>query len=195
MREVSLFVEDFGHEEFLKALVNRFAREYGLKIKINNYSVRGGYGKVINELKEFIRDLNNQRVNLPDLLIIATDANCKGIANRRREIKQVVEEIKELVVCAIPDPHIERWILLDSAAFKNVFTKGCQAPDCKCDRYRYKNILLKAIRDAGITPPLGGMEYAEDIVNAMDLERMKRVDDLGALLQDLHAKFKVWKQI
>jgi hypothetical protein len=192
MYEVYLFVEDDGHETFLSALIKRVAKEYNIDVSIKPSSVRGGHGKVISELKDFLQDLENGIVHLPDLFVIATDANCKGILERRKEIDKVVKDVKELVVCAIPDPHIERWLLFDSAAFKDVFGKGCQAPDYKCDRDRYKHVLCQAIKDTGISPPLGGMEYAEDIVNAMDMEKMKLMDDLGAFLNELHAKFKAW---
>ena len=32
-----------------------------------------------------------------------------------------------------------------------------------------KRLLLEAVRTAGVTPPLGGIEYTEELVNAMDL--------------------------
>ena len=36
------------------------------------------------------------------------------------------------IVKAIPEPHIERWLLLDGAASRAAVGKGCQAPDLKC---------------------------------------------------------------
>ena len=51
------------------------------------------------------------------------------------------------VIYAIPDPHIERWLLLDSAAFKKVLDKGCSAPTQKCERGLYKRLLLQAVRN------------------------------------------------
>ena len=35
------------------------------------------------------------------------------------------------VVLAVPDPHVERWLLLDGAAFKAAVGHGCDAPDQK----------------------------------------------------------------
>lgn len=171
-RKVGLFVEDFGHEVFIKALVERFARQYGIRVEIKPYNVRGGHGRAIAELRQYVRDLERSWVNLPDLLIVARDANCKGYLECKQEIDRVTDKFKDLAICAIPDPHIQRWLLLDSAAFKAVLGRGCAAPDQKCDRDRYKELLLRSMRDAGISPPLGGMEYAEDIVNVMDLQRM-----------------------
>ena len=96
---------------------------------------------------------------------------------------------------AVPDPHIERWLLVDSGAFKKVFGRGCNAPDHKCERARYKKRLIDAIRESGITPSLGGLEYAEDIVKEMDLEQAARNDaSLQRLLGDLNAVFREWRQ-
>ena len=78
---------------------------------------------------------------------------------------------------AIPDPHIERWLLVDSAAFKAVLGVGCEAPDPKCQRDRYKRLLREAIQKAGINPSLGGIEYAADIVAEMDFTHVPHPDE------------------
>lgn len=141
MRRIVIFAEDYGHEEFLKALIQRLAEEHHVEVEIEARSVRGGHGKVITELREFFRDLHG----VPDLLVIATDANCNGYNERRREIEAVAERFNILLVCAIPDPHIERWLLLDSKAFKDILGKGCNAPDSKCSRDRYKQMLFQQV--------------------------------------------------
>ena len=38
MRNINLFVEDEAHEDFLTALIQRFAEEYSVKINIKAYS-------------------------------------------------------------------------------------------------------------------------------------------------------------
>ena len=193
MRRILLFAEDYGHEEFIKALLERLKQEHGISIKIVLRSVRGGYGKVIAEWKAYLRELELGREEIPDLLIVATDANCKGYAKRKREVNEIKHKFKDFTLCAIPDPHIERWLLLDSAAFKSAVGKGCNAPDKKCSRDRYKQLLLEAMQNAGVVPPLGGMEYAEDIVNAMDLDRMENVNtSFGKFLKELQSRFKEW---
>ena len=193
MRRIVLFVEDYGHEEFIKALIERLAGEHGISLKIVPRSVRGGYGKVITECKAYLRDLERGREELPDLLIVSTDANCNGYVKRKREVDEISDKFKDFTLCAIPDPHIERWLLLDSVAFKTVMGKGCNAPDQKCSRDRYKQLLLEAMQNAGVIPPLGGVEYTEDIVNAMDLQRMERANaSFGKFLKDLQSKFKEW---
>ncbi len=196
MRNISLFVEDSGHEVLLKALVQRLADQYEIAVKIRDYSVRGGHGKVLTELQQYQRDLQRSQESLPDLIIVGTDTNCKGFLECKKEIDRAITHFSNWVICAIPDPHIERWLLLDSAAFKAVLGKGCVMPDQKCERGRYKQLLLASIRDAGVTPVLGGIEHAEDLVKAMDLQRMEQTDDsLGRLLKALHDKFKEWKRV
>ncbi len=195
MRNIVLFTEDYGHEEFLKALVERLSRENNVPIKITPRNARGGFGKVVTEFQIFLRDLEHTREGLPDLLIVATDANCRTYAKRRREIEKINDKFKAFTIYAIPDPHIERWLLLDSAAFKTVLGKGCDKPDQKCSRDRFKQLLLKAMRNAGVIPPLGGVEYAEDIVNAMDLQRMEKANaSFGKFLKDLQNKFREWNK-
>lgn len=192
MLEMVLFAEDTGHELFVRALVLRIARERGVHVSVKPRSVRGGRGKVVAELRQYLRDLKRGEQARPDVLVVATDANCVGYLRRRQEIDGVVSDFADIVsedcvVHAIPDPHVERWPLLDSAAFKAVLGKGCEAPDYKCERDRYKLQLREAVDKAGVEPILGGIEYMEDIVNHMDLRRAKEMDDsLGKLIDDIH---------
>lgn len=191
MPKVNLFTEDFGHEEFLKALLKRFMYEFSIEVEIESYSVRGGHGKALTELEQYMRDLRKGVVPPADLLAVAIDSNCRGYAERKREVERISREYSDRVICAIPDPHIERWFLLDSAAFKLALGRGCQAPDHKCDRGRYKKLLIEAVREAGVTPLLGGIEHADDIVAFMDLERMEASDDsLGKLISELRSIFR-----
>ena len=83
---------------------------------------------------------------------------------------------------------------MNSAAFKTVLGVGCQAPDQKCERDRYKRALREAVRQTGIFPALGGIEYAEDIINAMDLERAGLTEpSLGHFLTDLRPLLRSWR--
>lgn len=194
MREVALFVEDFAHQAFLAALLQRLAAEYGVEVHLDWRNARRGHGAVVNELKQFLRDLQRGRDRLPDLVVVATDANCKGLVERLRQINDVTSESALRVICAVPDPHIERWLLLDSAAFKTVFGRGCNAPDQKCERMRYKKMLIDAIRVSGVTPSLGGIEFAEDIVAAMDFNRAVAADDsLRRVIEELRGVFQTWQ--
>ena len=195
MREIALFVEDHAHHEVLKALIGRLAREHGIEVKLDPRNVRRGHGAVIRELKQYLRDLYRGRGTYPDLVVVATDANCGGLNSRLREITEVTQMVPARVVCAIPDPHIERWLLVDSSAFKSVFGRGCTAPGQKCERARFKKMLIDAIRLAGVMPSLGGIEFAADNVEAMDMKNAARHDpSLGRFLTELKAAFEDWQR-
>lgn len=192
---VYLFAEDSGHELFLTALIQRFAREYGISVKIEPRSVIGGHGKMLTELKEFVRELETGYGSLPDLFLIVRDANCEGVEKRKKEIVRKLGSFRNLSVFAIPDPHIERWMLLDLVAFEDVYGKKCSAPDQKCDRGRYKHLLLEALQQAGSPPLLHAFERADEIVDKMDLRKIELVDEsLGKFLKDLRSTFKQWSQ-
>ncbi len=197
MRSITLFVEDFGHEEFITAWIERFSRETDVPVEIHRYSVRGGHGRAIEELRQFVVDVRAARETWPDLLVVAIDANCQGVAPRRKEIESAMGELAFKVLLAVPDPHVERWLLLDSAAFKSVLGKGCDAPDFKCERDRYKKLLAQAVSKAGVTPLIGGLEHARDIVDSMDFSRMTRKGGdrvLSQFLQELQKLFKDWAE-
>jgi hypothetical protein len=194
MRNINLFVEDEAHEDFLTAMVQRFADDYSIEIIIKASSVRGGHGKVIAELKQYQRDLQRDQENLPDLIIVGTDSNCTSLLEREKEIKQIISDFTSLVISAIPEPHIERWFLLDSEAFKTVFGKGCPTPDYKCEQDRYKRMLLDAINQAGPVP-LDGIERVKDLVNAMNLQRVAQSDkSIERLLKALQRQFRTWQE-
>ncbi len=196
MHEIAAFVEDHAHQEFLQALLRRLSHEQGVEIKIDWRNVRRGYGAVIKELKQYMGDLYRGRGGFPDLVLVATDANCKGLNQRLKEIAGVTSKFPEaFVICAIPDPHIERWMLIDSAAFKSIFGRGCQAPDQKCEKARYKKMLIENIREAGVTPSLGGIEFAKDIAENMNMEHASRKDhSLGRFLQEMTGILAGWRK-
>ena len=191
MHDIAMFVEDFAHRQVIGALVQRIAGDFNLDVRLDWRNATRGYGQVVREFNTYLRAIERQGHPSPYLIIVATDANCRGWNQRIRQFGAPVSPSP--IVHAIPDPHIERWLLLDGAAFKAVFGRGCDAPDQKCDRYRYKQRLVHAIFDAGITPNLGGMEFAEDIVQKMDIERAELADDsFGRFVGSLRATFRGW---
>ena len=195
MFSINLFVEDHGHEAVLTALIQRLSQQYGVSIKTIAKTSTGGHGRVLSTLKEYISDLKDGQEAMADLLIVATDGNCLGYLKRKQEIDKAMKSFISPVIYAIPDPHVERWLLLDSAAFKQVLGKGCSAPDHKCDRGHYKRLLSEAIRQAGHASLLGGIEYAQDLVNEMDLEHIERTEDsFGKFLKPLRQQFQTWQQ-
>src|SRR5947209_20036217 len=107
MRSINLFVEDRGHEVFLNALVYKLARHYGISIEATFINAKGGHGKVLSKLKKYISDLLDDQESAPDLLIVATDGNCKGFLGRKQQIDFAIRGFAGQVIYAIPDPHIE----------------------------------------------------------------------------------------
>ena len=191
MREIALFVEDDAHRLFVGALVERIAQKRGIGIRLDWRNATGGHGKVAQEFARYARDLERQASRPPDLIVVATDANCSGPNERAREFNGDI--VPAPLVRAIPDPHVERWLLLDGAAFRRVFGQGCDAPDRKCDRGRYKHLLVEAIRAAGIAPSLGGVEFAEDVAREMDLARAARADrSFKRFVDALDGVFRGW---
>jgi hypothetical protein len=194
MRSILLFVEDDAHEKVLVPLLEyRLSEQHDLDLKVETRSATGGAGRAVSQLKAYLAEVKQQTGGpLPDLFVVAIDANCHGWSKRRDEILEAAGDYRELVATAIPDPHIERWLLLDSGAFRKVVGRGCRAPDHKCDRDRYKNKLIEAIQQAGQVPFLGGIEYAEDIVRQWDIEQCKKDASFRAFVDEVTAFSNRW---
>ena len=191
MYEIALFVEDNAHRQVIGALVQRVADQHGITVELGWRNAVRGFGRVVQEFENYLRDMKRQGAPLPDLIVVATDANCQGFSARTASIGNL--NIPVPLIVAVPDPHIERWLLLDGAAFREVFGRGCRAPDRKCSRNRYRQQLTDAIHQAGVKPILGGIEYAADIVRHMDLDRAARADtSLQRFLDHLHAIIRGW---
>lgn len=191
MRDVTLFGEDSAHQTIVGALVQRLANDNDLTVQLGWRSATRGRGRVVRELRQYLQDLARQGGH-PDLIVVATDANCVGLQQRVREVD--TSTAVSPVVLAVPDPHVERWLLLDGSAFKSALGKGCAAPDRKCDRGRYKHQLFEAVRATGVTPQLGGIEYAEDIVGHMDVDAAARADpSFRRFVDDLRRVFRRWE--
>ena len=185
---VALFGEDYAHRQVIGALVHRLARETGVEAHLDWKNAVHGHGRVVQALEDFARDLNNQGGPYPDLVVVATDANCHGFNRRTREIQKT--DIPIPMIAAIPDPHIERWFLLDGAAFRSVFGRGCNAPDLKCDRDRYKELLVERSWLPALRRLWTGIEFAQDHSTAMDIERARQIDpSLDRFVSDLLASF------
>lgn len=190
MFEAWLFVEDFAQERFLKTLVERLASQARVPLALRVRSAQGGAGRVLVHLKHFAASWEAGREDSPAGLIVAVDANCQGYTRRRDLLDRQAGELKPWVIHAIPDPHVERWLLLDSEAFKQVVGRGCQAPDDKCEKHRYKRLLAEAIRASGVQPLLGGVEYAEELAESIDVQRACDHDvSFNRFVQELRSWF------
>ena len=193
MVRAALFGEDSAHRQIITPLVERIASELGITLQVEWISAVRGHGRVVQALADYLSDLRNQGGGYPDLIIVATDANCQGFNRRTREFQDF--QIATSLVLAIPDPHIERWLLLDGAAFREVYGRGCNAPDQKCDRDRYKQLLTQAVYGAGREPLLGGVERATNLIQAMDINRAARADDsLNRFVTDLRRALRQFQE-
>jgi hypothetical protein len=189
--QVRLFCEDEAHENTISALIRKIADELAVPIRIWTSSARGGHGRVRTELRSFQRHFLRLG-DRTDLLVVAIDANCQGFQEARTSIRDLIDtRLFPSFVLAIPDPHIERWLLAEPEAL--FAATGAHAPveRRKCDRDRYKEILVRALEKAGQIVLLGGAEFAMEIVDQMDLFRAGRnevslkhfIDDIRAALR------------
>lgn len=192
---VDIFAEDRAHEELLKALLDRLAREEGKVIVPRIRSARGGHGRALEELSLYQRSVQQGvgGMTVPDLLIVAIDTNCSSFNGAKKEIQARLEtQFEDRTVVACPDPHVERWYLADPESFHHVVGVTPRVGRRKCERDRYKTILSRAILEAGHPPTLGGIEFAREIVEAMDFYRAgKRETSLKHFLDDAVAQIRL----
>ncbi|MFQ5865689.1 MAG: DUF4276 family protein [bacterium] len=175
------FLEDRAQEGFIIALVNRIAKEESIAINSLNHDIRSARGgsRVIKQFKKFLRDMMELEAMYVDLLVVAVDGNCQGYQEKVRKLEDNIRldhPLKNRVVYAVPDPHIERWYIMDQRAFKQRIglDKAPDLPEYKCKKDYYKQALSQALKDANIGSLLGGVEYAERIVENID-----NLDSLG----------------
>lgn len=191
---VDLFVEDRAHEEFLKPLLARVAEEEGFETSLQFRSAQGGVARAMQEFRAYQRLLGRGLPSgrHPDLLIVAMDGNCSTFNAKRSAIQQETKEnVRHMLVSACPNPHIERWFLVDPGSFHNVVGYRPDVASEKCERGYYKRLLSNAVKEGGHIPTLGGIEFARDIVEKMDLYRASKNDaSFKAFLDDLRDGLK-----
>lgn len=176
--EVSVFCEDRAHEEFVGPFVNRVAAEESCAVHISMRVARGGIGRALSEFRIFQKLVAVLQEPAPDITVVAIDANCKGFATKRKEIASAVRDdyLGGQIVTACPDPHVERWYVADPASCTQVFGAQPRIGKVKCSRGYYKRVLADVVREGGSQPTLGGIEFAREVVAAMDLYRAGRND-------------------
>ena len=102
MLEIALFVEDYAHRLFIGSLVERLAGARALPARLDWRSAVRGHGMVVREFGRYLRDLKQQQAAAPDLIVVATDANCKGRNEGLKEFRSLAAPVT--TVFAIPDP-------------------------------------------------------------------------------------------
>lgn len=192
------FLEDRAQEGFVKALVERIAKEESLSAAALIHDVRSARGgaKIIGEFKTYVKDFKRGDPET-DLLVVAVDGNCKGHQERKKELERHLKSsflLRDIVVFAVPDPHIERWYILDQKAFKVGvgIDKSPSLPPYKCKKNYYKQLLYQVLKESNVNSLLGGAEYAERIVeNIETVNLLERHDPaFKAFIQELRRVFK-----
>jgi hypothetical protein len=154
---VVYFLEDRAQERFIKALVERVARDKSIASGTIVHDIRSARGgsRVVSEFEGFIRTTVNLGAAGIDFLVVAIDGNYQGHNERIRQLEELIKSdhpFKGRVVYAVPNPHIERWYLMDQRAFKKAIglDKAPALPEYKCEKDYYKQLLRQALRDANI---------------------------------------------
>jgi hypothetical protein len=193
-RRVHLFAEDLAHERFLSALLERIAAEEGVEILIATGNARGGHGRALDELKTHQRAILAGDI-MPDLLVVAIDANCDRWTKMRDDILNLIDaRAFPAHVPAVPDPHVERWYLADPSALQTALETTVALTRRKCERDVYKQALVTALRAAGHPVTLGGAEFAEEIITAADLFRAgKNEPSLKHFVDELRGLMRTWR--
>ncbi len=183
---VDLFAEDYAQEAFLKPLIERLCRCEGVDPHVRVRSAWGGAPCVLRQYRAYPRFLQRSGEPPPDIIVVARDGDCATRRRRRQEIEKVTppQWLSRLVV-ACPEPHIERWYLVDSKALRAALGFARPVPRFRksCERDVYKRALGDVIRASGYTPTLGGAEHAAELVAAMDL-RQPPDDSMRAFISE-----------
>jgi hypothetical protein len=170
---IDIYCEDRGHEQFARALLERLAHEKAVNPIIRTVSGRGGHGRAVAEFRAWQRAVVSKSGighDIPDVLVLLIDANCSGWAQVRRDLEESVEPgIFPRYAIGCPDPHVERWCLADPQGIQEVLGVSSPADPGKCERDLYKQLLRETIQRAGQPILISEMEYAPDLVEAMNL--------------------------
>jgi hypothetical protein len=173
-------------------MVRRIAREENVAVSTRVRSARGGHGRAIAELKLYQAVVEKVATETTQamLLVVGIDGNCMTFTKARGAIQAEIKgRFTDRMVMACPDPHVERWYLADPDSFETVVGSRPAVGAKKCARDHYKRLLSERVQQAGHPPTLGGIEFAAELVDAMDLYRAGKNDhSLRAFVHDLRAK-------
>lgn len=199
--QIAYFVEDRAQERFIRALVEKVAWAESIPSSRLQHDVRSARGgsRVVGEFEDFAADWEHGDQAVPHLVVVAVDGNCKRRSARVKELLTRVKDtnpLRDRIAFAVPEPYIERWYLLDPRAFKEG-TGATRSPTLpptprKCKKGgHYKALLSKALRDGGVSSLLGGPEFAERIVENIDLDMLARQNaGFAEFLKGLRSLFK-----
>jgi len=178
---IDLFCEDRAHEELLRHLLERWCAQEGLpRARIAVRSAKGGHGRALDELGHYQVLTRSRGLSVPDLLVVAIDANCAPYSEMVGHINARIDHhLFPHSAIACPDPHIERWYMADPEAFQAAVGARPLDVEPKCGkehRHELKRALADSIRRAGQSVLLGGVEFAPDLAAAIDPFRAGKTD-------------------
>jgi hypothetical protein len=187
---LDLFCEDAGHEEFGRAAVERVARDQEVEVSIRVVSARAGLGHMQRELRAYAQAISH-RPGTPDTLVVLADSNSAGPTARRREIEEIdLDKVFPVWVIGTPDPCVEAWLLADPTSLSTMFGHQPGTP-ASSDADELKRLLKAYLEDADEVVTQGGVEFADEIVVAMDLYRAGKAEPtLKRFLDDLQAALR-----
>ena len=189
-----LFAEDLAHEVFVGALARRISREEQVVLSVQARSARGGHPRALEEFGAYQRLIETGALTsrTPDLVVVIIDGNCSTSRKKRAEIQQATRpRLLNRLVAGCPNPHVERWFLADPDSFHKVVGYRPAVGREKCEREHYKRLLADAIRKGNQPATLGGLEFAAELVDAMNLYRAGRSDSsLRAFVSDLRRRLR-----
>ena len=191
---VDLFVEDRAHEAFVGALVKRVAREEQVALRAQTRSARGGHPRALEEFGTYQSLVEKGALadHAPDMIIVVIGGNCSTARKKREAIERAARpSLPGRLVAGCPNPHVERWFLAGPDSFHAVVGHRPVVGREKCERGHYKRLLAEAIRRGNQPATLGGIEFAAELVEAMNLYRAGKGDSsLKAFVDDLRGNFR-----
>lgn len=194
---VDLYCEDSGHELFVTALIRRLAAEEDVAVDLKTRNSRGGHGRAVTELKVWQQAVaRGQPSRRPELLVLVIDCNSAEWSEAHKELQRIVDHaIFPRSVVGCPDPHVERWCIADPSSFREVIGVAPLADPGRRERSFYKKLLRESILAGDQTILTNEMEFAPDLVRAMDFYRVGKnknqrslklfIDDLRKAIRSL----------
>ena len=176
-RTIALALEDRAHEMVIGALLARIFSNEGQNLhdwELVVLSNRGGHS--LKQASEYAKKCRGAEETC-DLLVVASDANCSTFVEKRNQVQKLLKHYAGQFALALPDPHIEHWLLLDPSAFQQAvgIRHGIVLPDYKCEKNYYKTELNCLLQSEGIVPEYsGGIEYAPHIIRHLDIPLARR---------------------
>ena len=191
--KIGLFLEDIAQQLFITCLIRKVVAAVSDNADAVEFAARnasGGIPKMQGELRRYVHDYLQSGLSDYDLVVISQDTDCAGVPATKTRVSDIVTEgYAGPLVIAAPDPCIEAWYLADQAAIRTVAQAASTPPLPRgCDCNALKAQIHGLFREGGVNSPLGGAERAEEIVEAMDINRARQnAPSLNIFVSDLMA--------